>query len=46
VRRVDDPDAPIIEDGYIDLPEGPGLGIELDPGVAERHLTDGSTLVV
>jgi L-alanine-DL-glutamate epimerase-like enolase superfamily enzyme len=46
VRRVDDPDAPVIEDGYIDLPEGPGLGVELDPEVAERYLTDGSELVV
>ncbi len=46
VRRVDDPGAPIIEDGYIDLPEGPGLGVELDPTVAERYLTDGSSLIV
>jgi L-alanine-DL-glutamate epimerase-like enolase superfamily enzyme len=46
VRRVDDPDAPIIDEGYIDLPEGPGLGVELDPDVAERYLTDGSSLVV
>ncbi|PSQ10292.1 enolase [Halobacteriales archaeon QS_5_70_15] len=46
VRRVDDPGAPILEDGYIDLPEGPGLGVELDPEVAERYLTDGSRLFV
>ena len=46
VRRVDDPDAPIIEDGTIDLPEGPGLGVEIDPDVADRYLTDGSVLIV
>jgi L-alanine-DL-glutamate epimerase-like enolase superfamily enzyme len=39
-------DGPLIEDGTLDLPEGPGLGIELDPDVAEKHLLDGSELVV
>ena len=37
---------PILEDGYINVPEGPGLGIEIDPDVAEQYLTDGSELIV
>jgi L-alanine-DL-glutamate epimerase-like enolase superfamily enzyme len=37
---------PIIEDGAIDLPEGPGLGIETDPDVAEAHLARDSELIV
>lgn len=43
VDRTDAPDDPIIEDGYIDLPEGPGLGVELDADVVEDHLVEGST---
>ncbi|RQG95362.1 mandelate racemase/muconate lactonizing enzyme family protein [Natrarchaeobius chitinivorans] len=39
VQRVDG-SGPIIEDGYVDLPEGPGLGIELNDDVVERYLTD------
>ncbi len=35
---------PVIEDGRIDVPEGPGLGIEIDRDVAERYLTDDSEL--
>ncbi len=31
---------PVIEDGRIDLPEGPGLGIEIDPHVVERYRID------
>lgn len=45
VRRTDG-GGPILEDGRIDVPEGPGLGIEIDPDVARRHLTDGSELIV
>lgn len=45
VRRTDG-DGPILEDGRIDVPEGPGLGIEIDPDVARRHLADGSELIV
>lgn len=30
-------DNPIIEDGYIEVPEAPGLGIELDDDVVEEH---------
>jgi L-alanine-DL-glutamate epimerase-like enolase superfamily enzyme len=33
---------PVIENGTVDVPEGPGLGIEIDPDVAERHLTEDS----
>jgi L-alanine-DL-glutamate epimerase-like enolase superfamily enzyme len=36
---------PIIEDGTIDLPEGPGLGIEINPDVAKQYLVDGSELI-
>lgn len=36
----------IIEGGEVALPEGPGLGIEIDPDVAEEHLIEGSDLVV
>ncbi|MFB6206032.1 MAG: mandelate racemase/muconate lactonizing enzyme family protein [Haloglomus sp.] len=36
---------PIIEDGSIALPEGPGLGIEIDLDVAEKHLVEGEELV-
>jgi len=46
VTRTDAPDDPIIDEGYVDLPEGPGLGVEIDLGVADDHLTDGSELVV
>jgi len=37
---------PIIEDGSIDLPQGPGLGIEIDPDVAAEYLVDGEELIV
>ncbi|WP_242695389.1 mandelate racemase/muconate lactonizing enzyme family protein [Halomontanus rarus] len=32
---------PILANGRIDLPEGPGLGIEIDPDVAERYALEG-----
>ena len=32
---------PIIKDGYIDVPETPGLGIDLDEKVVRKHLADG-----
>jgi L-alanine-DL-glutamate epimerase-like enolase superfamily enzyme len=38
-------DGPVIEDGGIDLPEGPGLGVEIDFDVAEQYLLDGEALV-
>jgi len=37
---------PILEDGYVDVPEGPGLGVEINRDLAAEHLTDGSELVV
>jgi L-alanine-DL-glutamate epimerase-like enolase superfamily enzyme len=37
---------PVIEDGSVALPEGPGLGIEIDADVAAEHLVDGSDLIV
>jgi L-alanine-DL-glutamate epimerase-like enolase superfamily enzyme len=37
---------PILEDGYIDVPEGPGLGVEIDRELAEEYLVDGYELVV
>lgn len=37
---------PILEDGYVDVPEGPGLGIEIDREVAMDYLADGYELIV
>lgn len=34
---------PILADGSIDLPTGPGLGIEVDGGVVDAHLCEGET---
>ena len=39
-------DGPVIEDGTVSLPEGPGLGIEIDPDVAAEYLVEGETLVL
>ena len=36
-------DESLIENGYIQVPEGPGLGIELDEDVLEEHLAEGET---
>jgi L-alanine-DL-glutamate epimerase-like enolase superfamily enzyme len=36
-------DRPIIQDGYVTLPEGPGLGYELNEEVARAHLVKGGT---
>jgi L-alanine-DL-glutamate epimerase-like enolase superfamily enzyme len=35
-------DDPLIEDGYIEVPERPGLGIELDEDVADDHRLAGT----
>ncbi len=35
----------IIDDGAVDLPEGPGLGIEIDPEVAAEHALPGEDLI-
>ncbi len=45
VERVDG-NGPILEDGYIDLPEGPGLGVRLDRDLCREFLTDDSELIV
>jgi L-alanine-DL-glutamate epimerase-like enolase superfamily enzyme len=37
-------DEPLIQDGYIEVPEAPGLGIELDEDVAREHLHDPGTM--
>lgn len=34
----------LIQDGYITVPDGPGLGVELDEDAAREHLSPGSTL--
>lgn len=31
----------VVEDGYIEIPDGPGFGIELDPEVVEEHAYTG-----
>ncbi|SDR03029.1 mandelate racemase/muconate lactonizing enzyme family protein [Natronobacterium texcoconense] len=33
---------PLIQDGYIEVPEEPGLGVELDEDVAEEHRLEGT----
>jgi L-alanine-DL-glutamate epimerase-like enolase superfamily enzyme len=35
---------PLVRDGYIEVPEAPGLGIELDEDVARDHLHDPGTM--
>jgi L-alanine-DL-glutamate epimerase-like enolase superfamily enzyme len=37
-------DEPLIQEGYVDVPEIPGLGIELDEGVVSEHLLDPGTM--
>ena len=34
-------DGPIIQGGYVKLPDGPGLGYELNEDVARAHLAKG-----
>ncbi|ELY43613.1 mandelate racemase/muconate lactonizing enzyme family protein [Natronorubrum tibetense] len=36
-------DEPLIQDGYIEVPETPGIGVELDEDVVEAHALDGTT---
>lgn len=36
-------DGPVIQDGYVTVPQKPGLGIELNPDVVQRLLADGET---
>ena len=35
---------PVIEDGQIEIPEKPGLGLTLDMDVVEAHMVEGETL--
>ena len=35
-------DKPIVEDGYVTVPETPGLGVELNEDVVREHLEDGA----
>ncbi|MFB6105330.1 MAG: mandelate racemase/muconate lactonizing enzyme family protein, partial [Halobacteriaceae archaeon] len=35
----------VIQDGVVPVPEGPGLGIEIDPDVAAEHLLEGEVVV-
>jgi gluconate/galactonate dehydratase len=37
-------DEPLIQDGYIEVPEAPGLGIELNEDVVEEHRLEGTTV--
>ena len=34
----------VIENGYVDIPEEPGLGISLDLDAVEEHLVEGEEL--
>jgi len=36
-------DKPLIKEGYIDLPEKPGIGIELNEEEVRKHLKEGET---
>ena len=36
-------DGPLIEDGYFNVPQGPGLGVDLDADTARAHLRPGYT---
>lgn len=45
VTRTDDKDA-LIDEGHVVVPEGPGLGIEINPDVAEEYLTEDTDLIV
>jgi galactonate dehydratase len=35
--------APVIKGGYVELPDRPGLGLELNDEVARAHLGEGAT---
>ena len=36
-------DEPLCKDGYVTVPDKPGLGIELNPDVVKAHLMPGET---
>jgi len=37
-------DGPLYKDGYLEIPNKPGLGIELNEDVCRKHLAPGSRL--
>ena len=37
-------DKPIVEDGYVRVPENPGLGVELNEELVEKYLVEGEEL--
>lgn len=37
-------EGPVIQDGYIEIPEAPGLGVELNLDVVQDHMVEGETL--
>ncbi len=39
---VTDTKKPIVEDGYITVPEEPGIGVELNEEVVKEHLKEGA----
>ncbi|MDP6038578.1 MAG: mandelate racemase/muconate lactonizing enzyme family protein, partial [Candidatus Latescibacteria bacterium] len=36
-------DGPYIEDGFVRITDKPGLGVDLNPDVAQAHLAEGET---
>ncbi|AUX10449.1 gluconate/galactonate dehydratase [Halalkaliarchaeum desulfuricum] len=36
-------DEPVIQDGYVEVPEAPGIGVELDRDVVAEHALEGTT---
>ena len=36
-------DQPLVEDGFFNVPQAPGIGIEIDPDIARAHLRPGYT---
>jgi len=44
VTLTGEDDGPILEDGHVALPTGPGLGVDVDPDGVRDRLVDGSEL--
>lgn len=40
-NKLVDSDRPLVRDGYLELPDGPGLGLSLNPDVVRAHLAPG-----
>lgn len=45
VVTLTEADGPILEDGHIGVPDGPGLGLDIDPDGGREHLADGSDYI-